>query len=60
MCLTLGGLIVVKKGDQQKVLVPSYLRQKVLKTFHDQPSAGHMGMQRTLKLMEWQFHLHGI
>ena len=54
--LTSAGLIAVRKNDQQKVVVPTSLRQYVLKECHDVPSVGHLGMRRMMELVDRQFH----
>ena len=54
------GLIGIKKHGLEKVVVPTTLRQRVLKECHDAPSVGHVGMRRTLELVDRQFHWHGL
>ncbi len=54
------GLLYVKKGGQRKIVVPWSLRQKVLKECHDLPSVGHVGIRRTLELVERQYHWRGM
>ena len=54
------GLMAMKKGDQQKIVVPQSLRQQILKECHDVPSVGHVGMRRTMELVDRQFHWRGL
>ena len=54
--LTPHGLIMVHRDGQQKIVVPSSLRQDVLHECHDIPTVGHVGMRRTLDLVDRQFH----
>jgi hypothetical protein len=54
------GLIGIKKQGQEKIVVPTSLRQKILRECHDVPSVGHVGMRRTLELTDRQFHWHGL
>ena len=58
--LTPSGLIGIKKHGHTKIVVPSSLRQKILKECHDSPSVGHVGMRRTLEQVDRQFHWHGL
>ena len=58
--LTLTGLMAMMVGKQQKIIVPQSLRQEVLKECHDVPSVGHVGMRRTLELVDRQFHWRGL
>ena len=60
MFLTPTGLMAMKKGDQQKIVVPRSLRQQILKECHDVPSVGHVGMRRTMELVDRQFHWRGL
>ena len=48
--------MVVKQGDQQKLVVPQSLRQQIMSENHDVPSVGHVGMCRTLELVDKYFH----
>ena len=50
------GLITVCRDGQQKIVVPLSLHQHVLHECHDIPTVGHVGMQRTLDLVDRQFH----
>ena len=58
--LTPAGLLAVKQGDQQKLVVPQSLRQQIMKENHDVPSVGHVGMRRTLELVDRHFHWRGL
>ena len=58
--LTPTGLMAMMVGKQQKIIVPQSLRQAVLKECHDVPSVGHVGMRRTLELVDRQFHWRGL
>ena len=58
--LTPSGLIGIKKHGHTKIIVPSSLRQKILKECHNSPSVGHVGMRRTLEQVDRQFHWHGL
>ena len=44
----------------QKIVVPKSLRQQILKQCHDVPIVGHVGMCRTMELVDRQFHWRGI
>ena len=59
-CLTPTGLVAIQKGDVQKIMVPKSLRQQILKQCHDVPTVGHVGMRRTVELVDRQFHWRGI
>ena len=58
--LTSDGLIGIQKQGLQKIMVPKSLRQYILKECHDVPSVGHVGMRRTLNLVDRQFHWNGL
>ena len=58
--LTSHGLVGVQRGDVQKIVVPKSLRQQILKQCHDVPIVGHVGMCRTMELVDRQFHWCGI
>ena len=58
--LTPKGLMAVNKEGQQKIVVPQSLRQQILKECHDVPTVGHVGMRRTLELVDRQFHWRGL
>ena len=50
------GLMARMVGEQQKIIVPQSLRQTILKECHDAPFIGHVGMHKTLELVDRQFH----
>ena len=54
--LTPSGLLAKMVGGQQKIIVPQSLRQNILKECHDEPFIGHVGMHKTLELVDRQFH----
>ena len=54
--LTPFGLLARMVGGQQKIIVPRSLRQNILKECHDVPFTGHVGMHKTLELVDRQFH----
>ena len=51
---------MIQKQGLQKILVPKSLRRYVLKECHDVPSIGHVGMCKTLNLVDRQFHWNGL
>ena len=54
--VTPSSLLARMVGGQQKIIVPQSLRPNILKECHDVPFTGHMGMRRTLELVDRQFH----
>ena len=54
--LTPARLLAVKQGGLQKLVVPRSLRQQIIRENHDVPSVGHVGMRRTLELVDRHFH----
>ena len=54
--LTSQGLLIIHHGDQRKLVVPTSLRQRILRECHDVPSVGHVGIRRTLELLERSYH----
>ena len=50
--LTPQGLLYQVKAGQRKLMVPVSLRQGVLKSCHDDPTAGHIGIHRTLEIVQ--------
>ena len=58
--LTPYGLLARMVGGQQKIIVPRSLQQNILKECHDVPFTGHVGMCKTLELMDRQFHWRGL
>ena len=58
--LTPSGLMARILGGRQKIIVPKSLRQQILKECHDVPFTGHVGMRKTLELVDRQFHWRGL
>ena len=58
--LTPTSLMAMMVGTQQKIIVPQFLRQEILKECHDVPLVGHVGMRRTLELVDQQFQWRGL
>ena len=54
--LTPFGLMAKMVGVQQKIIVPRSLRQNILKECHNVPFIGHADMDKTLELVDRQFH----
>ena len=50
------GLLLKKAGTREKIVVPISMRQRVVKECHDVPTSGHVGIRRTLELVDHQFH----
>ena len=46
------GLLVRLQDGKRKVMVPVSLRQRVLKSCHDDPTVGHIGIHRTLEIVQ--------
>ena len=57
--LTPSGLMAKMAGGQQKIIVPQSLRQQILKECHNVPFTGHVGIRKTLELVDRQFHWRG-
>ena len=58
--LTPSGLLARMMRCQQKITVSKPLWQQILKECHDVPFIGHMGMHKTLELVDQQFHWWGL
>ena len=58
--LTPSGLMARLAGGRQKIIVPKSLRQQILKECHDVPFTSHVGMRKTLELVDRQFHWRGL
>ena len=58
--MTPTGLLAVKQGDQQKLVVPQSLRQQIMRENYYVPLMGHMGMRKTLELVDRHFHWRGL
>ena len=54
--LTPSGLMARMVGGQQKIIVPKSLWQQIFKECHDVPFTSHVGMRKTLELMDRQFY----
>ena len=54
--LTPSGIMARMMGGRQKIIVPKSLWQQILKECHDVPFTGHVGMCKTLELVDKQFH----
>ena len=54
--LTPQGLLYMQQEDRRRLVVPTSLRQRILRECHDIPSVGHVGIRRTLKLLERSYH----
>ena len=54
--LTPQGLLTMQQDDQRRLVVPTSLRQRILRECHDIPSVGHVGIRRTLELLERSYH----
>ena len=39
-------------GGRQKIIVPKSLKQQILKECHDVPFTSHVGMHKTLELVD--------
>ena len=46
----------MKAGGKEKIVVPITMKQDVLRECHDIPAVGHVGIRRTLDLVDRQFH----
>ena len=58
--LTPQGLLYMEQEDRQRLVVPTTLRQRILRECHDIPSVGHVGIRRTLELLERSYHWRGM
>ena len=54
------GLLTRRTGDQTKIVVPAQLKQQVLRECHDIPAVGHVGIRRTMELVDRHFHWRGM
>ena len=50
--LTFHGLVGVQRGNVQNIMVPMSLWQQILKQCHDVPIVGHVGLHRTMELVD--------
>ncbi|CAH2108922.1 unnamed protein product [Euphydryas editha] len=44
------------ESEEPQLLVPEAMRDETMKEFHDAPTAGHLGVERTLKKMKDRFY----
>ena len=58
--MTSQGLLFTQKDDQRKLVVPTSLRQRILRECHDIPSVGHVGIRRTVELLDRMYHWKGM
>ena len=58
--LTPQGLLEQEIGGRQKIVVPKSLQQQGLCECHDVPFVGHVGIRRTLELVQRQWHWRGL
>lgn len=49
-----------QEDDNAKLVVPKHEVNNILKSFHDSPTAGHQGMERTLKRINTNFFWKGM
>ena len=54
--LTPSSLMARMMRVRQKIIVPKSSQQQILKKCHDVPFTGHVGMCKTLELVDQQFH----
>ena len=54
--MTSQGLLIIQHREQKRLVVPTSLRQRILRECHDVPSVGHVGIRRTLELLERSYH----
>ena len=58
--LTPQGLLYMEQEDRRRLVVTISLRQRILRECHDIPSVGHVGIRRTLELLERSYHWRGM
>ena len=54
--LTPQGLLYMQQEDRRRLVVPTSLRQRILRECHDISSVGHVGIRTTLELLECLYH----
>ena len=54
--LTPQGLLYMQQENRRRLVVPTSLRQRILRECHDIPSVGHVGIHRTMELLERSYH----
>ena len=58
--VTPSGLMARMMGADRKSFIPKSLRQQILKKCHDVPFTSHVGMCKTLQLVDRKFHWRGL
>ena len=58
--LTPQGLLVHDDNGQQKLVVPTSMRQKMMALCHDEPTKGHPGVHRTMELVKQRYWWKGM
>ena len=58
--LTPQGLLVQEDNGQQKLVVLTSMRQKVMALCHDEPTKGHTGIYRTMELVKQRYWWKGM
>jgi hypothetical protein len=48
------------EGGDRRIVVPSSQRQRILEEHHDVPTAGHLGVERTLEMLQRLYWWKGI
>lgn len=46
--------------EDAQLVVPSSMREEILKELHDSPTAGHQGVERTLQRLRERYHFPGM
>ena len=54
------GLLAYEDQGQRKRVAPMPRRQKVLTTYHDEPTKGHTGIHKTLALVKERYWWKGM
>jgi transposase InsO family protein len=55
-----GLLLYRRKDETPRVVVPASVRREIFRVFHDIPTAGHLGRNKTLKRMKERFYWRGM
>ena len=58
--LTPQGLLVQEEEGQRNLVVPTSMRQKVMALCHNEPTKGHLGVHKTMELVEQRYWWKGI
>lgn len=48
------------ESEEPQLVVPESLRSEIMKELHDAPTAGHLGVERTLKRIKERFYFKGM